>query len=223
MYHIVKRFFCLVSSLTALIILSPIFIIAIVGILVSDWGPVFYIANRIGKNNRPFKMYKFRSMKIERDANEKKFKADKNRIFKWGAFMRATKIDELPQLLNCLLGDMAIVGPRPAAQDQIEIMREGKYAIASSVKPGLTGPAALYDYLYGDSIDDEYEYRKKVLPNRLVLEMYYVQHMDMLFDVKMIIWTLKCIIYRVLRLDSEKMLNKLISFAEICKTENQFL
>ena len=71
--------------------------------------------------------------------------------------MRATKIDELPQLLNCVLGDMAIVGPRPAAQDQVVIMREGKYGIAARVRPGLTGPAALYDYLYGDTVEDPAE------------------------------------------------------------------
>ena len=114
----------------ALIVLLPVFLIAIIGILISDWGPVFYCANRIGKDNKSFRMYKFRSMTIAKDADEKSFKADTNRIFKWGAIMRATKIDELPQLLNCVLGDMAIVGPRPAAQDQVVIMREGKYGIA---------------------------------------------------------------------------------------------
>ena len=69
----------------ALIVLLPVFLIAIIGILISDWGPVFYCANRIGKDNKSFRMYKFRSMTIAKDADEKSFKADTNRIFKWGA------------------------------------------------------------------------------------------------------------------------------------------
>ena len=166
MYQFVKRAFCVIACGGALIVLLPVFLIAIIGILISDWGPVFYCANRIGKDNKSFRMYKFRSMTIAKDADEKSFKADTNRIFKWGAIMRATKIDELPQLLNCVLGDMAIVGPRPAAQDQVVIMREGKYGIAARVRPGLTGPAALYDYLYGDTVEDPAEYMEKVLPTR---------------------------------------------------------
>lgn len=214
MYKVVKRTFCIFACGLALLVLSPVFLIAIIGILVSDWGSVFYCANRIGKDNKPFKMYKFRSMRIDRGANELSFKADTNRIFKWGAIMRATKIDELPQLLNCLLGDMAIVGPRPAAQDQVVIMREGKYAVAAKVRPGLTGPAALYDYLYGDTIEDANEYVVKVLPARRELEAYYVNHVNMGFDLKMIIWTVICILGKIVGKQPNWMLKILRGYVE---------
>ena len=111
-YRIVKRFFDIFFSLLGLIATSVVWIVAIIGIEISDPGPIFYVAKRVGKDNRVFKMYKFRSMRVAREANEKKFKADEDRIFPFGRFIRATKIDELPQLLNILLGTMSIVGER---------------------------------------------------------------------------------------------------------------
>lgn len=214
MYSIIKRLFCIIACGSAILVLSPIFLIAVIGILVSDWGPVFYCANRIGKDNKPFKMYKFRSMRVDRTANEASFKADVNRIFKWGSIMRATKIDELPQLLNCLLGDMAIVGPRPAAQDQVAVMREGKYAVAAKVRPGLTGPAALYDYLYGDTIEVTTEYEEKVLPTRRELEAFYVDHVNAAFDLKMIVWTVLCILGTIIGKPQNWILKLLKSYVE---------
>ena len=127
-YRFIKRLFDILASGLALIVLLPIWIIAIVGILVSDPGPLFYFANRAGKDNKTFKMYKFRSMRVDKNANEKSLRPDQDRIFPFGRFIRATKIDELPQLLNVFLGDMAIVGPRPAAVDQIPITRGGENA-----------------------------------------------------------------------------------------------
>ena len=101
---------------------SPLWLIAVLGIKISDPGPVFYMARRVGKDNREFRMFKFRSMRVDRDADESSFKADTNRVFPFGAFLRASKIDELPQLLNCFLGDMAIIGPRPASKDQVSVL-----------------------------------------------------------------------------------------------------
>lgn len=204
----------MLASGSAIVVLSPVFLIAIAGILASDWGPIFYKANRIGKGNQPFKMYKFRSMRVDKGANESSFKADTNRIFPWGAFMRASKIDELPQLINCFIGDMAIIGPRPAAKDQLAIVRAGKYAKAAEVKPGLSGPAALYDYLYGDTIEDEAEYEQKVLPTRLELEAEYVNHVNAAFDIKMIWWTVRCIVGRVFGKPQNKILAQLRAMAK---------
>ena len=106
MYRFLKRTFDIFSSGLALIVLLPVWLIAIIGIEVSDPGPVFYFANRAGKDNKTFKMYKFRSMRVDKNANEKSLRPDQDRIFKFGRFIRATKIDELPQLLNVFLGDM---------------------------------------------------------------------------------------------------------------------
>lgn len=194
MYKVVKRGFDICASGVALIVLLPVWIIAIVGILVSDPGPIFYFANRVTKDNRTFKMYKFRSMRVDKNANEKSLRPDQDRIFPWGRVLRRTKIDEMPQLLNVFLGDMAVVGPRPAAVDQIPITRGGENAIVASVKAGLTSPAALYDYLYGDEIEDEAEYMDKVAPTRLALDRYYIGKQTIGYDIKMIWYTVRCIV-----------------------------
>lgn len=194
-YFILKRIFDIICAICGIIITSPVWLIAIIGIELADYGPVFYIADRVGKDNLHFPMYKFRSMRISKGANEKSFKADTNRIFPWGAFMRKSKIDELPQLLNLLLGDMSVVGPRLAASDQVDIVRGGKYSFVSTIKPGLTSPSALYDYIYGDTIEDEAEYQEKVLPTRLELDAFYVGRMSFFYDIKMIWYTVVCVVY----------------------------
>ena len=217
MYLFFKRLFDIIAALAGILGTLPIWIIAIIGIEVSDPGPVFYKAERIGKHNKLFHMWKFRSMRVARNNEEKSeasFKADTNRIFKWGDIMRRLKIDELPQLINILGGSMSVVGPRPAAKDQVSIMRAGKYNIASNVKPGLTGPAALYDYIYGDSVEDVSDYERLVLPTRLELEACYPSKMNFLYDIKMIVWTVECIFDSLLGRKSNKILKKLVSSVE---------
>lgn len=216
-YLLFKRIFDIVASFFGLIITSPIWLLAIIGIEASDKGPIFYIANRIGKDNKHFFMYKFRSMRIDNEANEGQFKADSSRVFKWGRFMRSTKIDELPQLLNVLKGDMSVVGPRPASQDQVDVVRCGKYNIISKVLPGLTGPAALYDYIYGDYITDEIKYREKILPTRMELEVFYLENMSFCFDIKMIWWTVLCIFNSMVYGNNLDRLEKLKNYLSLDK------
>lgn len=213
-YEAIKKIFDIICATFGILGTSPFWLFAIIGIELSDPGPVFYMAHRIGKDNKEFLMYKFRSMRVDRKANEKEFKADTNRIFKFGALIRRLKIDELPQLLNILKGDMSIVGPRPASIDQVEIVRAGKNDVASYVKPGLTGPSALYDYIYGDTIEDEAEYEKKVLPTRLDLDVYYVHRRTILFDLQMIWWTVVCIYHSLMKKDSAHILRILIRWSE---------
>lgn len=192
MYRFAKRTFDIVCSLLGILVTSPFWLIAAVGIYLSDPGPVFYVANRVGQANTPFKMLKFRSMR-QGKANEAVFRGDEDRIFPFGKFIRDTKIDELPQLINILTGSMSIVGPRPAAVDQMSVVRAGKYQIASQVAAGLTGPSALYDYIYGNTIVNEEAYERLVLPTRLDLDVYYVQNMSPVYDLKMIWYTVVCI------------------------------
>ena len=225
MYRFLKRTFDIFSSGLALIVLLPVWLIAIIGIEVSDPGPVFYFANRAGKDNKTFKMYKFRSMRVDKNANEKSLRPDQDRIFKFGRFIRATKIDELPQLLNVFLGDMAVIGPRPAAVDQIPITRSGENAIVASIKPGLSSPSALYDYLYGDSIEDEAEYMDKVAPTRLALDRYYIGKQTVGYDIKMIWYTVVCIFGTIFHKPAIFILRELIdavdgdrrALEEVCK------
>lgn len=211
-YKFVKRTFDLVAASLGLAVTSPVLLIAAVGIKISDPGPVFYKAKRIGYRGEEFYMYKFRSMRVPKkksEESEASFKADTDRIFPFGEFIRKMKIDELPQLLNIIKNDMAIVGPRPASVDQVAVMREGKYAVANTVKPGLTGPAALYDYIYGDSVEDPAEYEKLVLPTRRELEVYYPEHMGAGYDIKMIWYTVVCILATVFKKEPKRIFAEL--------------
>ena len=222
LYLFVKRAFDICAATVGIIGTSPIWLITIIGIFVSDPGPIFYKAVRIGKGGREFNMWKFRSMTVPRkksEESEASFKADTARIFKFGAIMRKLKIDELPQLLNILGGTMSVVGPRPAARDQVEVMRAGKYEIASAVRPGLTSPAALYDYIYGDTVEDPEEYERLVLPTRLELEAYYPEHMGAWYDVKLIWYTVVCIVASALNKTPKKIFNEITSCVETAEVE----
>ena len=214
MYLIVNRVFDIICTLIGIIGTSPFWIIAIIGILVSDWGPIFYTAHRIGKGNKPFKMYKFRSMRVAKAANEASLRPDEDRIFPFGHFIRKVKIDELPQLLNILNGTMSVIGPRPVAQDQFDLFRTGKWNLAAEVPVGLSGPAALYDFIYGDQFTDEKEYMEKVFETRRELEYVYVKKAAFWYDIKMIIYTIICIGYALVGKECTWILNELILSAD---------
>ncbi len=207
-YRFIKRGFDIIAAFLGIAITLPIWVIAIAGILVSDIGPIFYVARRVGKDNKEFPMLKFRTMRVGK-ANEHVFRGEEERIFPFGKFIRNTKIDELPQLICCLVGDMSIIGPRPAAKDQVGDMRSGKYAAVADIKPGLSGPAAIYDYIYGDTIESEEEYRQKVLPTRLELELYYVNHRSAGYDIKLIWYTVICVFASIFGISTEKIQNEL--------------
>ena len=202
-YKVIKRIFDFICALIGIIGTSPLWIVGIIGILVSDWGPVFYTARRIGKNNKP------------KAATEASLRPDEDRIFPFGHFIRKVKIDELPQLLNILNGTMSIIGPRPVAQDQFEMFRYGKWNEAAKVPVGLSGPAALYDFIYGDQITDEKEYMEKVYPTRRELEYTYVQKAGIFYDLKMIVYTVVCILYAVCGKECTWMLNEFVKDAKM--------
>lgn len=222
MYAFIKRCFDFFCALVALLVLSPVFLLTTIGLLISDWGPIFYKANRIGKGNKPFKMYKFRSMKVlktTQKGTEASLRPDEDRIFPFGHFIRRAKIDELPQLINILNGTMSIIGPRPVAEDQFDMFRYGKWNEAAKVPVGLSGPAALYDYIYGDQITEEAEYMEKVYPTRRELEYTYVQKAGLWYDLKMIVYTVICILYSLCGKECKWILRELIEDAN--KTMNQ--
>ena len=214
MYKYVKRFLDIICALLGIIGTSPLWLLAIIGILISDWGPVFYTSSRIGKGNKPFKMFKFRSMRVDKNANEASLRPDEDRIFGFGKFIRRVKIDELPQLLNILNGSMSVIGPRPVANDQKDLFRVGKWNEAANVAGGLSGPAALYDFIFGDQIEDPDEYMEKVFPTRRELEYVYAKKMSFGYDVKMVIYTLICIFYALFGKECTWMLNELTDAAK---------
>ena len=214
--HFLKRVFDFIIALLGILLSSPIWLITIIAILINNFGPIFYCSTRIGKNNREFKMIKFRSMRVVKDDDESSLRPDQERIFFVGKVIRKLKIDELPQLLNILVGHMAIVGPRPVAKHQFDIFRSGKYEETKVVRPGLTGPAALYDYIYGDQFEDSdlEKYKEEVLPTRRELELVYIRKYGFLFDTKMFFDTAWCVICRLFKKTPKKLLTKLIKLAE---------
>ncbi len=214
--HFLKRVIDFLLAFLGILLSSPIWIITIVGILINNFGPIFYLSTRVGKNNKEFKMIKFRSMRVVKDDDESSLRPDQDRIFFVGKIIRKFKIDELPQLINILIGNMAIVGPRPVAKHQMDIFRVGKYDEAKVVRPGLTGPAAIYDYIYGDQFEDKDldKYTQEVLPTRRVLELVYVKKYGFLFDMKMFFWTAWSVICNMFKKTPKKMLNKLTMMAE---------
>lgn len=214
MYKYTKRIIDIICATIGIAGTSPIWIIAIIGILVSDPGRIFYTSTRIGKGNKPFKMYKFRSMRTVKGADESSLRADANRIFTFGKLLRDLKIDELPQLLNILNGSMSVIGPRPVANDQKQLFRTGRWNKSAEVPVGLSGPAALYDFIYGDYITDEAEYMEKVFPTRRELEVTYVDKQSLAYDTKMVIYTLISISYRIFGKNPEWMLREFIADAE---------
>lgn len=214
MYKLTKRLLDFICAFIGILGTSPIWIISIVMIELSDRGPLFYFANRVGQGNKQFKMWKFRSMRVARGANEASLRPDQDRIFWWGKVMRRLKIDELPQLLNILNGTMSIVGPRPAAVDQVEITRGGENAICANVPCGLTSQSSLWDYIYGDQFEEESEYNEKVLPIRLKLDVYYVKHASFGWDVKLVLWTVIAILYTLVGKYPQWMHNKLVEYSK---------
>ena len=159
-------------------------------------------------------MYKFRSMRVDKGANETSLRPDEDRIFAFGRFIRKVKIDELPQLLNVLNGTMSVIGPRPVANDQKDLFRVGKWNEDAKVAVGLSGPAALYDFIYGDQIEDPDEYMEKVFPTRRELEYVYVKKMSFGYDMKMVVYTVICIFYALFGKECTWILNELIASAQ---------
>jgi lipopolysaccharide/colanic/teichoic acid biosynthesis glycosyltransferase len=208
-----------VLSFLALVFSSPICFVAIIGIELSDPGPVIYKAKRIGKDNKEFSMYKFRSMRVVKELkkdSEASLRPKTERIFPWGRIMRKLKIDEIPQFLNILQGNMSIVGPRPVAKDQMELFRFGKYDEAKIVKPGITGPAALYDYIYGEQFEEANieEYMEKVYPTRRELELIYIKKQSLLFDTWLFFETALCVLCSIVGKENTILLNKLVKMTQ---------
>ena len=180
-----KRVLDILISLFALIILSPLFLIVSVGVLISDGSPVFFRQKRVGKNNELFEIYKFRTMKrgTENVASNDLSDADV-KITRFGKILRATSIDELPQLLNILNGSMSLIGPRPLIPEETRIreLRE-KYNVYS-VRPGITGWAQVNGR---DNVSAE----KKAL-----LDKEYVEKQSLMFDIKIFFMTIHQVLCR---------------------------
>ena len=177
-----KRIVDIFGALVAIILFSPVMLFSCIMIKLTSPGPLIYRQTRVGLHNKPFEMYKFRSMEVQTEEKEKKAWTVKNdpRVTGFGKFMRHTSIDELPQLFNILKGDMSLVGPRPERPFFVEKFREEipRYMVKHQVRPGLTGWAQVNGYRGDTSI------RK-----RIDCDLYYIENWTLGLDFKILFLT----------------------------------
>ena len=183
----------------ALVVTAPLLALAAVGIRRASPGPVLYRAERVGRGGRPFIMYKLRTMHSRRRSDASRITgAHDPRVFPLGAWLRAVKLDELPQLINVLKGEMAIVGPRP--EDPAIVARHydalGRETL--TVRPGLASPGSIYSSTHGDALltgtDPEAAYAERLLPVKLALDVVYVRHASLAYDARIVGRTLWVIV-----------------------------
>jgi len=191
MRRAVKRLFDIVSSALLLLLLSPVMLLAMIAIKLDSRGPIIYRQTRVGLGGRSFTCMKFRSMRAdaEKDGVARWAAKDDDRITRVGAFMRKTRIDELPQLFSVLIGEMSLVGPRPERPSFVDELKKEIpfYEIRHTVKPGITGWAQVR-YHYGASMDDA---RRKHQ-----FDLYYVKNNSLLLDLLVLIETVSVIAFR---------------------------
>jgi lipopolysaccharide/colanic/teichoic acid biosynthesis glycosyltransferase len=190
MYPILKRAFDLVAASLALLMLSPLLAILALRIKRFDGGPVLYAGRRVGRNGRAFGMYKFRSMVLNADRiGGSSTPDDDPRITPVGKFLRRYKLDELPQLINVVKGEMSLVGPRPQVQWAVDLYTPEQRAVLT-VPPGITDYASLRFPNEGEilkgSADPDRDYMEKIHPEKMRLSLEYVRTRSFAIDLKVL-------------------------------------
>ena len=190
-----KRILDLGSAFIGLVILSPLLLLVTIAIKLDSRGPVFFRQTRIGRNGTPFQIFKFRSMVTEQpDEALSITSADDERVTAVGAWLRKYKIDELPQLLNVLQGDMSLVGPRPELPEYVAMYPPAVKDLVLSVRPGITDFAAIEfrdeSSMLAEAEDPEQFYIEQVLPRKLELYVRYVSERSLFLDIRLIMRTL---------------------------------
>lgn len=193
-YEVIKRGFDIIASIIAIIVFIIPWIIISLIIKIQSPGTVIYKARRVGLDGKIFTLYKFRSMRLDSGEVRATTLRGDSRIFSFGKFLRDSKLDETPQLINILKGDMSIIGPRPEDEINSHKFYKGKYKRILSVKPGLSSPASLYDYTHGEMYENEQDYIKEFMSQKLDMELYYITHRNLRYDVCIIIRTVITIV-----------------------------
>lgn len=182
LYAAAKRFVDIVGSICAIIIFSPAMIISAIAVKCTSKGPIIYSQERVGLHNKTYKMYKFRTMYVQDEQEEKGMWTTKDdpRVTKVGRFLRKTSLDELPQLFNIFVGQMSMVGPRPERPEFVEKFKEEipRYMVKHQVRPGLTGWAQVHGLRGDTSIEKRIEY-----------DLYYIENWTMGLDLKILFMT----------------------------------
>ena len=193
-----KRIFDIVASGCGLIVLSPLFLILAIWIKLDSKGPVFYRQVRVGRNNRDFRIFKFRSMKEGADNGSLvTIGGHDSRITRSGYILRKFKLDELPQLINVFVGDMSLVGPRPEVRHYVDFWTPEQMHVLD-VRPGITDPASIKFRNENDLLDkadnpEEY-YINVIMQEKIRLYLEYVENHNLWYDIKLIFQTIKVVL-----------------------------
>ena len=190
----IKRSFDVAVSAVGLVLLAPLFALIALAIKATSRGPVFFRQERVGRDFQPFRIYKFRTMVVDAPQLGGQITAGRDpRITSIGHVLRKTKLDELPQLVNVLAGDMSLVGPRPEVPKYVEMFRQ-QFAEVLRVRPGITDLASVKyrdeSEILGAASDPEAVYVERVLPDKLALASQYVREASFWFDVRLLFATL---------------------------------
>lgn len=190
----IKRLFDIIFSALGILVLLPFFLIIAIIIVADSKGGIFYLQERVGKNESTFKLFKFRSMYTESDKKGLlTVGARDNRITKVGYFLRKTKIDELPQLFNVLIGNMSMVGPRPEVRKFVNLYNSEQKKVLS-IRPGITDYASIAyrneNELLAQSDNPEKTYIEKIMPDKLQLNLKYIAEQNLWTDIKIILKTI---------------------------------
>jgi len=189
----VIRFFDFILSLVGLVVLAPIFIVLAIWIKIDSKGPVFYKQVRVGQNGIDFGLFKFRSMVVDADKKGLITVGGRDpRITRSGYFIRKYKLDELPQLINVLVGDMSLVGPRPEVRKYVDLYTDEQQKVLS-VKPGITDYASIEymdeNEILGKSSDPEKTYIEEIMPEKIKYNMKYINNKNLFEYFKIILLT----------------------------------
>lgn len=191
-----KRAFDILCSFLGLTVLSPVLLVVSVLVAVTSPGGVFFRQERIGKDGRPFRIFKFRSMRKD-NAGLKITTGNDSRITPVGRFLRKSKIDELPQLINVLVGDMSFVGPRPEVADYVNLYTPYQRQVLL-VRPGITGLASIRfrneNDLLTASDDPNRTYVEQIMPRKIDLDLEYIPRASVFYDIKLIFQTFAVVI-----------------------------
>lgn len=193
----IKRIFDIVASIGGLIVLSPMLIIVAICIKLDSKGPVFFKQKRVGKNKEIFEIYKFRTMVTDAEKLGKQITVgNDSRITGVGKFIRKCKLDEFPQLINVLKGEMSLVGPRPEVHKYVELYDEYQEQILL-VQPGITDYASIEfrneNEILGESDNPEKTYIEDIMPIKIDLNMKYIKNISLIEDIKLIFFTIVAI------------------------------
>jgi lipopolysaccharide/colanic/teichoic acid biosynthesis glycosyltransferase len=194
-----KRGFDLIASALGLLAFSPLLLVVAVVVRVSSGSPVLFVQKRAGRYGRPFPLLKFRTMRQGSEAGLAITGLGDPRVTLVGRFLRATKLDELPQLVNVLKGDMSLVGPRPEVPRYVECYSPGQRRVLE-VRPGLTDPATVLfrneEFLLGRVEDDRKErhYKEEILPKKLGMNLEYLERASLPYDLHLLLRTLLVIV-----------------------------